>query len=156
MMSGRAGASGGTVREISPLVDFRVPLGKGHRPRTVAIAGRIIPDVRRCRVGIAVHFYWEIPVVNAVLALVDNDKSQGRAGIANLSQLAHNGGSRRALPIGRSKLGPSFLTSAGAKLIVVRPNVKVNPELMSAVITRSRDSFTAASGSPTITMMVSP
>src|SRR5262245_10031020 len=60
------------------------------------------------------------------------------------------------IAIGRSKLGPSFFTSAGARLIVVRPNVNVNPELISAVITRSRDSFTAASGSPTITMMVSP
>src|SRR5205814_1643401 len=54
------------------------------------------------------------------------------------------------------KLGPSFFTSAGARLIVVRPNVKLNPELISAVMTRSRDSFTAASGRPTMTIIVSP
>src|SRR5690349_17183001 len=60
------------------------------------------------------------------------------------------------MAMGRSKLGPSFFTSAGARLIVVRPNVNVNPELISAVITRSRDSFTAASGNPTIIMIVSP
>ena len=60
------------------------------------------------------------------------------------------------MAMGRSKLGPSFFTSAGARLMVVRPKVKLKPELMSAVITRSRDSFTAASGSPTMTMMVSP
>jgi hypothetical protein len=33
----------------------------------------------------------------------------------------------------RSKLGPSFFTSAGARLIVVRSKVKLKPELMSAV-----------------------
>ena len=52
------------------------------------------------------------------------------------------------MAMGRSKLGPSFFTSAGARLMVVRPKVKLNPELISAVITRSRDSFTAASGKP--------
>jgi hypothetical protein len=40
--------------------------------------------------------------------------------------------------------------------MVVRPKVKLNPELISAVITRSRDSLTAASGSPTMTINVSP
>src|SRR6202044_3797114 len=58
--------------------------------------------------------------------------------------------------MGRSKLGPSFLTSAGARLMVVRPMGNLNPELVSAVETRSRDSFTAASGNPTMTTMVSP
>jgi hypothetical protein len=33
--------------------------------------------------------------------------------------------------------------------------VKLNPELMRAVVTRSRDSLTAASGRPTITMLSS-
>jgi hypothetical protein len=32
----------------------------------------------------------------------------------------------------------------------------LNPELVSAVETRSRDSFTAASGNPTMTTVVSP
>ena len=58
--------------------------------------------------------------------------------------------------MGRSKLGPSFFTSAGARLIVMRPIGNLNPELVSAVETRSRDSFTAASGRPTMTTMVSP
>src|SRR5580698_6789161 len=60
------------------------------------------------------------------------------------------------MAMGRSKLGPSFRTSAGARLMVVRPMGNLNPELVSAVLTRSRDSFTAASGSPTITTIVSP
>ncbi len=60
------------------------------------------------------------------------------------------------MAIGRSKLGPSFFTSAGARLMVVRPKVNEKPELISAVMTRSRDSLTAASGSPTITIRVSP
>ena len=58
--------------------------------------------------------------------------------------------------MGRSKLGPSFFTSAGARLMVVRPMGNLKPELVSAVVTRSRDSFTAASGRPTMTMTVSP
>ena len=32
----------------------------------------------------------------------------------------------------------------------------MNPELVCAVVTRSRDSFTAASGKPTMMIMVSP
>src|SRR5436190_21363965 len=59
-------------------------------------------------------------------------------------------------PMGRSKLGPSFLTSAGARLMVVRPMGGLKPEFEIAVMTRSRDSFTAVSGKPTITMSVSP
>ena len=58
--------------------------------------------------------------------------------------------------MGRSKLGPSFFTSAGARLMVVRPIGNLKPELVSAVVTRSRDSFTAASGRPTMTISVSP
>src|ERR1700722_4713443 len=60
------------------------------------------------------------------------------------------------MAMGRSKLGPSLRTSAGARLIVVRPIGNLKPELVRAVETRSRDSFTAASGSPTITTTVSP
>src|ERR1017187_4432351 len=58
--------------------------------------------------------------------------------------------------IGKSKVGPSFFTSAGARLMVVRPIGNLKPELLRAVVTRSRDSFTAASGSPTMTISVSP
>src|ERR1017187_3500895 len=58
--------------------------------------------------------------------------------------------------IGKSKVGPSFFTSAGARLMVVRPIGNLKPELLRAVVTRSRDSFTAASGRPTMTISVSP
>src|ERR1700744_860896 len=58
--------------------------------------------------------------------------------------------------IGKSKLGPSFFTSAGARLIVVLPIGNLKPELESAVDTRSCDSRTAASGSPTMMIFVSP
>src|SRR6188472_1393438 len=54
--------------------------------------------------------------------------------------------------MGRSKLGPSLRKAAGARLIVVFPNGMRKPELASAVLTRSRDSLTAASGKPTITI----
>src|SRR5580658_9394770 len=40
--------------------------------------------------------------------------------------------------------------------MVVRPMGNLNPELVNAVETRSRDSFTAASGNPTMTTIVSP
>jgi hypothetical protein len=43
--------------------------------------------------------------------------------------------------MGRSDLGLSFLTSVGARLMVVRPNAKENPELVKIVITWSHDSF---------------
>ena len=40
--------------------------------------------------------------------------------------------------------------------MVVRPMGFLNPELLSAVLTRSRDSFTAVSGRPTMTITLSP
>src|SRR5262245_55141363 len=58
--------------------------------------------------------------------------------------------------MGKSKLGPSLRTSAGARLMVVRPIGNLKPELVIAVLTRSCDSRTAASGNPTITTLVSP
>jgi hypothetical protein len=60
------------------------------------------------------------------------------------------------MAMGRSKLGPSFFTSAGARLMVVRPMGNLKPELVRAVLTRSRASFTAASGRPTMMTKVSP
>src|SRR5271163_1017036 len=60
------------------------------------------------------------------------------------------------MAMGRSKLGPSLRTSAGARLMVLRPMGNLKPELVSAVLTRSRDSLTAASGNPTMTTIVSP
>ena len=43
-------------------------------------------------------------------------------------------------------------SSAGARFTVVFPSGRRKPAFTNAVLTRSRDSFTAASGSPTITM----
>ena len=60
------------------------------------------------------------------------------------------------IAIGRSKLGPSFLMSAGARLIVVRSRGQRNALLAIAVVTRSLLSFTAVSGKPTTTIFGSP
>ena len=55
--------------------------------------------------------------------------------------------------MGKSKPGPSFFTSAGAKLMVERHKGDFNPEMVRGVERRSRDSFAAASGRPTIAML---
>ena len=55
--------------------------------------------------------------------------------------------------MGKSKLGPSFFDLDGSEVDGVRPEVRAEPELIKAVMTRSRDSFTAASGRPTITIL---
>ena len=52
--------------------------------------------------------------------------------------------------MGKSKAAPSFFVSAGARLTVIRLTGKEKPALRIAVRTRSRDSFTAESGRPTI------
>ena len=52
--------------------------------------------------------------------------------------------------IGKSKELPSFLISAGARLIVIRVRGKAYPQFLIAASTLSRDSLTALSGSPTI------
>ena len=54
------------------------------------------------------------------------------------------------MAIGRSKNVPFFLTSAGAKFIIILPKGKVYPELTIAALTLSLASFTDVSGSPTI------
>ena len=58
--------------------------------------------------------------------------------------------------MGRSYQGPSFLMSAGARLIVICATGKGKPLLRRAVRTRSRDSRTAASGRPTTSTMGRP
>jgi DNA-binding LacI/PurR family transcriptional regulator len=58
------------------------------------------------------------------------------------------------LAIGRSKLGPSFLTSAGARLMVILwPLGHRRALLQMADVTRSLLSFTAVSGSPTTAIL---
>eukprot|EP00831_Metopus_contortus_P015778 TRINITY_DN16563_c0_g1_i5.p3 TRINITY_DN16563_c0_g1~~TRINITY_DN16563_c0_g1_i5.p3 ORF type:complete len:135 (+),score=44.59 TRINITY_DN16563_c0_g1_i5:87-491(+) len=54
--------------------------------------------------------------------------------------------------IGKSNNDPFFLTSAGAKLIVILPSGKLYPLFIIAVLTLSLASFTDASGSPTISV----
>jgi len=54
------------------------------------------------------------------------------------------------MAMGRSKPEPSFLMSAGARLMVMRVGGMSKPELRMAERTRSRDSRTAASGRPTV------
>ena len=58
--------------------------------------------------------------------------------------------------MGRSKAGPSFFWSAGARFTVSRPSGKGKPLFRRAVRTRSRDSLTAASGRPTRSNWVMP
>ena len=56
---------------------------------------------------------------------------------------------RIAAAIARSKPGPALRRSAGARFAVIRCSGNSKPELTIAARTRSRDSRTAASGSPT-------
>ena len=58
--------------------------------------------------------------------------------------------------MGRSYSGPLFLVSAGARFTTSTPAGKVYPKLPMALCTRSRLSFTAVSGSPTISNRGSP
>ena len=58
--------------------------------------------------------------------------------------------------MGRSYTGPSFFRSAGARFTVMRRSGKSKPQLRAAARTRSLDSFTEASGSPTISKAGSP
>ena len=58
------------------------------------------------------------------------------------------------MAIGRSKLGPSFRASAGARLMVIRyPYGQRNPLLEMAEVTRSLLSLTAVSGRPTTAIL---
>ena len=61
-----------------------------------------------------------------------------------------------ATAIARSKLGPVFRSDAGARLTVTRCCGNLTPEFASAARTRSRDSRTARSGSPTTENAGSP
>ena len=62
----------------------------------------------------------------------------------------------RHIAIARSKCAPSFLRSAGARLTVTLCVGKRNPLFFTALLTRSRDSLTAASGKPTMSQLGSP
>ena len=58
--------------------------------------------------------------------------------------------------MGRSKTGPAFRVSAGARFTVIRRTGISKPEFRTAARTRSRASRTAVSGSPTIEKVGSP
>ena len=58
--------------------------------------------------------------------------------------------------IGRSKCAPSLTTSAGARLTAMRFGGRASPIEPSAARTRSRDSATALSASPTMAMAGNP
>ena len=58
--------------------------------------------------------------------------------------------------IGRSKHGPAFLRSAGARLAVMKPSGQKYPLFQTAAFTRCRDSFTAVSAKPTTTKFSFP
>ena len=53
-------------------------------------------------------------------------------------------------------MGPSFFLSAGARFMVMRLTGNSNPQFFRAERTLSRESFTAASGSPTSSKAGSP
>ena len=57
---------------------------------------------------------------------------------------------------GRSYTVPAFLRAAGARFTVIRDTGKPQPQLLMAARTRSRASFTAASGRPTTSKAGSP
>ena len=63
---------------------------------------------------------------------------------------------RIPIKMGRSYTVPLFRVPAGARLMVIRPVGNCIPLLRTAVRTRSRDSRTAASGSPTMSKLGSP
>ena len=77
---------------------------------------------------------------------------------------AASGGSGLACPeamrmpsrIGRSYTVPAFFRSAGAKFTVTRLTGKSRPQFFTEARTRSRASFTAASGRPTRSNCGSP
>src|SRR3954453_23007148 len=62
----------------------------------------------------------------------------------------------RPSAIGRSKWLPSFNTSAGARLTVMRRGGNARPRAPSAARTRSRDTADALSGKPTTLEAGSP
>lgn len=73
--------------------------------------------------------------------------------ISSFQFLSHE---RIAMAIGRSKEEPLFRRFVGARFTVTRFAGKVNPEFFRADLTLSRDSWTLASGSPTIEKCGSP
>src|SRR5713101_5751308 len=97
------------------------------------------------------HYPFTCGVVITLLQMLGPIVAQGQAGVFSPSATA-------IIPsaIGRSKLGPSFLMSAGARLIVVRLRDHLYALLAIAVRTRSLLSFTAAAGRPTMTIFGSP
>ena len=78
-------------------------------------------------------------------------KAQGPAG-----RLSCPAAARMPTRMGRSYTVPAFFRSAGARFTVMRETGKGKPQFLMAERTRSRASFTAVSGRPTISKAGSP
>ena len=63
---------------------------------------------------------------------------------------------KTARAIGKSKLGPSFFMSAGARFTTTLLDGKLKPQFFIAAFTLSLDSLTDTSGKPTIQKLGSP
>src|SRR5260370_33217844 len=97
------------------------------------------------------HYPFTCGVVITLLQMLGPIVAQGQAGVFSPSATA-------IIPsaIGRLKLGPSFLMSAGARLIVVRLRDHLYALLAIAVRARSLLSFTAGAPQATQNQLSSP
>src|SRR5262245_47285585 len=80
-------------------MNLGMPVGESKSTRVIMIAGRVIDDLGGVEIGVAIHLADEIGVIDAVLALVKNDVSQGRAGVEHLAQLVINQPVARQSPV---------------------------------------------------------
>ena len=109
---------------------------------------------------------WRIPQRTAARAMgripdtgrsaPDRDSSPKKAASAYPFRGSWPLAERMPSKMGRSYTVPTFFRSAGARLMVMRETGKSKPLERMAERTRSRDSFTAASGRPTTSKAGSP
>ena len=85
----------------------------------------------------------------------DRDSSPTKA-LSGPSSFSCPPAARMPTSMGRSYTVPTFRRSAGARFTVMRDTGKGKPQLRMAARTRSRASFTAASGRPTTSKAGSP
>ena len=128
------------------ITGFRIILG---------IPALIVAGVLSYVAQVLAFFAWivngRIPLIGRTLPSSDNSPAIAHFSRAASFSRPFRSSSKDANPraIGRSKLGPSFRISAGARLIVMGLSGHLRPLLTIAVVTRSTLSRTAASGSPT-------
>src|SRR5436190_20016079 len=75
---------------VSPFVDLRMAIGERKATGPAMIAGRIINDFRRGEFRVAIHFDYEIGVIDAVLTFVQDDIGHRRSGPIESGELAEN------------------------------------------------------------------